>query len=122
MQQVIDLLWHASARLEQFMGSGRKQGQEVAMGLLKDAQSALAMAISRLGEISSTPVSENEDEEEKVCRKCGGLNVSVGRDLIDDVFAEIEWNHGKVGTCLIPNAFAAWYRVTREIRRMEKEK
>ena len=41
--------------------------------------------------------------------------------LIDDVFAEIEWNHGKVGTCLIPNVFAAWYRVTREIRRMEKK-
>lgn len=121
-QQVFDLLWRASARLEQFTGSGRSKGKEYAGMLLKDAEDSLAMAVKLLGEISSLPVECDEAEEEKVCRICGGRNGSIARNLVEDVFTGITINGGRVSSATIGNAFAAWYRVARELKTIGEQR
>lgn len=121
LQQVIDLLWRASSRLELFLGSSCKKGDK-ALSILKDAESSLMMALKRIGEICAEDIEYDEEDEERVCRECGGPNVTIARLLVCNVLYDIDWNKGGISAALAANMFASWYRVAREIKALEEKR
>lgn len=58
---------------------------------------------------------QDECEERRAYIKCGGRNGTVIFQILQDVIAQLAWNHGKVTEAFMANLHTALYRSRKEI-------